>query len=336
MRRRVVLGWLALLLLLAGSAGAAWWRSSQHSGLATALALAPADAQRYAWTDWAAVRQRLGESSLDRLLAKGYDADLTSASAMGTSAAALRDTLGFSPASVSWELLAQSSSGVVDLIGLPDPKAVHRAIEEAGWRPMEDPLRDDMWGDVNGGALTTKLGIAPEFSYLAIRDGVLFASDDAAYLASVLDADDSPAEPIAAVVSAIGDPLSALVYGGDYACGHLAMSQADDVDQAQAAALLREVDGVDPMTAFAMAAEPGGAVRVAMAFEGHARAVHNADARASLASGSAPGQGGDFSERFALGKVEASGDLVTMELRPTNGAAVLSDLTNGPVLFASC
>jgi len=319
-----------LVLLLVGSAGAAWWRASQRSALVTAVALVPADTQRYAWTDWAAVRRTLAEPGLDRLLSKGYDADLTSASAMLSSAAALQDALGFSPATVSWELLAQSTSGVVDVIGLTDPDAVRDAVERAGWTRT-----GTVWGD-EAGTLTVKLGIAPEFSYIAIRDGVLFASDDADHLASVLDAEESPAGPIAEVVSALGDPLSAVVYGGDYACGHLAMSQADDVDQAQAASLLKAVDGVDPMTGFAMAVEPDRGVRVAMAFESHARAVHNADARATLAGGPAPGQGGDFGERFTLGRVEARGDLLTMELRPVKGTAVLSDLSNGPVLFASC
>jgi hypothetical protein len=116
------------------------------------------------------------------------------------------------------------------------------------------------------------------------------------------------------------------------------MSQADDVDQAQGVELIRQAGGVDPMTAFAMAASaaPDRQVTVALGFESHDQAVHNADSRATLAGGPAPGQGGQFSDRFRLGRVEASGRVVTMRLRPMPDAYVLSDLSTGPVLFASC
>ena len=55
-----------------------------------------------------------------------------------------------------------------------------------------------------------------------------------------------------------------------------------------------------------------------------------------LAAGPAPGQGGDFSDRFAVDEVTAEGTLVRMVLDPEPGAFVLSDLSSGPVLFAPC
>ena len=85
-----------------------------------------------------------------------------------------------------------------------------------------------------------------------------------------------------------------------------------------------------------MTKEAGGGLRVAMAFESEAQARTNADTRAVLASGPAPGQGGDFSDRFTLGPVTADGLVVTMELEPVAGNYVLSDLANGPLLFATC
>ena len=66
------------------------------------------------------------------------------------------------------------------------------------------------------------------------------------------------------------------------------------------------------------------------------RRADNADTRARLADGPAPGQGGDFTDLFALGAVTAEGEVVTMELDPVEGSYVLSDLSNGPVLFATC
>ena len=60
-------------------------------------------------------------------------------------------------------------------------------------------------------------------------------------------------------------------------------------------------------------------------------------ARVDLAAGEAPGQGGSFAERFRVVSGEASGELVVMELRPRADREFLfSDITSGPVLFATC
>ncbi len=73
-----------------------------------------------------------------------------------------------------------------------------------------------------------------------------------------------------------------------------------------------------------------------LSFENDDQARTNADTRAVLASGPAPGQGGEFGDRFAVDTVTAEGSLVTMELDPREGEYVLSDLSSGPVLFATC
>ena len=134
----------------------------------------------------------------------------------------------------------------------------------------------------------------------------------------------------------MAEPLSAAVYTGDFACKSLAMAQADEDDQSTADQLIAQAGGVDPLTAFAMAAEPDRQVRVAMAFESDDQARRNADSRAELAAGPAPGQGGDFGERFTLGPVTADGSVVTMELeagrrqpgalRPVDRAGAVRDL----------
>jgi len=62
----------------------------------------------------------------------------------------------------------------------------------------------------------------------------------------------------------------------------------------------------------------------------------NADSRATLARGPAPGQGGTFGDRFRVTSVTAHGSMVVMELAPRPDASVLSDLSTGPVLFATC
>lgn len=327
----------ALVLVAAGLAGFAWWRHSQRGGLAAAVTLVPGDVQRYSWTDWAGVRRALhvpdaehpSADDVEAFLGKGYDADLTSASAMVTSADVLQARLGFSPATARWELFAQSASGAVVVVEPPSTDGIEQALGRAGYQKADHGVWD-------GADAASGLGITPEFSYVAVHDGRVYGSDSADYLDEVLGGGFSPSSSVDQVVGAVGDPVSAVVYSGDYVCGHLAMSQADDVDQAQAAELIRQAGGVDPLSAFAMGASADRVVTVALGFDNHDQAVHDADARAALASGSAPGQGGDFGDRFRLGRVAADGPVVTMRLHPVKGAYVLSDLSTGPVLFASC
>ena len=327
---------LLALVLGAGLAvgGVHWWRAAHRSALVQAMALAPADTQRYLWTDWTAVRAAVAESDLTELLEAAYVADLSSASALVDSADALEDSLGFSPASVAWELSAEAERGsvtVVDL-GSKDESGVERALERSGY------VRDG--GIWDGTAVQAGLGVSPQFSYVAVHEGRVYAGDDRGYLADRLAGGGDPDDHVAAAASALGDPLSAVLFGGDYACSALAMSGADDADRAAGEELIAQAGGVSPLTAFAMGVDssaPGrSVVLVALGFEDHDQAVRDADARAALASGPAPGQGGSFRDRFELGEVKASDDLVTMRLRPAEGAYVVSDLSSGPVLFASC
>jgi hypothetical protein len=345
---------LALVLLAAGVvAGVRWWQQSHRSDLERALAYAPPETARFSWTDWAAVRRELGADlddrssaeDVERLLSDGYDADLTSGSAMVESATVLQQAFGFSPADVDWELLAQSTTGSVLIAGLPDSLDIGElgdGFEELGYqRPDSD---DGVW---NGGEelvsnISTRNGgtLSPQFQYLAL-DGdrhLLLASDSGPYLRDAvaqLD-DDLDDDGLRAVDGAVDEPLSAEVYTGDFACKSLAMAQADEDDQRTADQLVAAAGEVDPLTGFAMAVEPDRQVRVAMAFESDDQARRNADSRARLAAGPAPGQGGDFSERFRLGRVTADGTLLTMELKPVAGSQVLSDLSTGPLLFATC
>lgn len=352
-RRRVVLVGAAVLVLvlLTASAvvGVRWWQERHRTELERALAWAP-DSARYSWTDWAGVRSELSASvsrsssteELSEFLSDAYDADLSSESAMNESAETLQQRFGFSPASVDWELLAQSTSGSVMLAGLPDSistSSLGDTFESLGYeRPSSAGgvwfSSESQLGGI-GGALS------PQFNYLALDDSrhLVMASDNAAYLRDAVRGldDEAPDDTgLRDVVSAVGAPLAAAVYSGDQACRALAMAQADDDDQASAEQQVDAAGGVHPLTGFAMASQPSGRVTVALGLEDDDQARSDADSRSQLASGAATGQGGDFSERFTLGPVTADGRVVTLDLEPVDDSPVLSDLSTGPVLFATC
>ena len=343
MRKRPLIAG-AVIVALAGVAavvGVRVWRDSTGSELEQAAAYAPADAQRLSWTDWAAVRDEVGTDDLQDLLDAGFDADLTSASALVGSAPLLQPRFGFSPATADWELFSQSESGAVVIVRLPDDAdfaEVADTLEDTGFtRPAEE---DGVWA--GGVELLPRIGadLTPELQYVALDadDHLVLTSDTEAYLQETVDTlrrGDTPG-PLSDVLAASGDPLTASVYDGAYTCSALAMSQADAGDQALADRLVEEAGEVNPVTAFAMSVQPDRSVRVALAFENADQARTNADSRAVLAEGPAPGQGGEFGDRFTVQSVTADGDVVTMDLEPRAGSFVFSDLSSGPVLFATC
>jgi hypothetical protein len=318
------------------------WRSAHRTDLQRAMDLAPKDGARYSWTDWSAVRRALGTSSDERLLDEGYDADLTPASSITSSADLLRSAFGFTPSTMSWELLSQSTSGATLLMRVSDPvsfASIRSHLEDAGYVAPEKA--DGVWD----GSAVDGVGGVPILSYVALdEDRHLVATSDAdGFLTQVVGGFGKGSVPssIAHVVDAVGESLAAEVYDGDYTCSKLAMAQASSADEAQGQQLVAEAGKVNPVLAFAMAREPTGAgragdVRVALAFADHDQAVVNATTRAKLASGDAPGQGGTFADRFRLGEVAAHGQVVTMALRPRDRSPVLSDLSTGPLLFATC
>jgi hypothetical protein len=347
--RRLWIVGAVVLALVVGAAGVVWWRHRDRTSFAWAVEHAPGGSQRLSWTDWAAVRrhehahlsQRSSAADLRRFLARAYDDDLSSTSALVTSSAVLQERFGFSPASADWELYSQSYQGAVVMLHLPsadlDDVAAH--LRDLGYREPVEP--DGVWQGGEDLLARISASLTPELQYVALDapDGLVLTSDTAGFLAVAVDAvrgHGTRVTGLGAVVDDAGEPLSAAVYAGSYACGALAMAHAGSADQAQARRLVAAAGEVNPYSAFAMSDQPDGTVRVAFEFESDAAARTNADARAALARGPAPGQGGTFRDRFRELSVTAHGSLVVMELQPRPGASVLSDLSTGPLLFATC
>ncbi len=340
---------VALVIIAAAVVvGIRWWRDSNTTDLERALSMAPHDGEQLSWTDWAGVRSELdldlGDDPTDEdvaeLLDRGFEADLTQSTALGDSAEEIQDVFGFSPATVDWELFSQSTQGAVVMMHLTestDVGAITDALADAGYaEPDED---DGVW--VGGDELLATLGgITPELGHLVVDEErrLILGSDDQEYVedaAADARSADGPSS-LDDVVEATGEPLAAAIYTGEHACAKLAMSQSDPIDQEQATELIRQAGELNPLTGFAISVRPGGDVRVVMSFETDAQARTNADTRATLAGGPAPGKGGDFADLFDLGQVRADGKLVTMDLEPTANGYTFSALKDGPVLFATC
>jgi hypothetical protein len=348
-RKWLLVALVAVVALTLVVVGLRWWQGVRASSFDRAVSLAPAGAQRLTFTDWAAVRRTLdadvdldsSTTKVEQFLADAFEADLSPMSALLESTPAMHENYGFSPATLDWELLTQGADGAAVLMQLPegtDFDALADGFEELGYQRPEDET--GVW---KGGIdLLPSIGtLTPELQYLAIDadQRLVVASDTDSYLAEAMETvtgDADAVEGLEDVTNASGDPVAAAVYDGEVACGSLAMASADAPDQDQAEQLIEAAGPVNPMTGFAMAVQPGGGVRVAMSFESEEQARANADSRAVLASGPAPGQGGDFGDRFELGRVSAEGEVVTMALEPREGEYLLSDLTSGPVLFATC
>ena len=142
--RRAAAAGVVVVVAVVAVVGVHAWRSSHRTDLQKALALAPKDAQRYSWTDWAAVRARLhahvdassSVSAVEGFLSKAYDADLSSSSTISDYAGYTQPHLGFSPANIDWELLAQSTQGAVVVIGAShvDFGRVRSDLERAGFK----------------------------------------------------------------------------------------------------------------------------------------------------------------------------------------------------------
>ena len=349
MRKQLLLAVAVLAALALVVVGIQWWQSLRMSEFQRAISLAPVGAQRLTYTDWAAARQQLDAdldtdspgNDVDQFLADAFEEDLSPMSALLESTPTMHDRFPFSPVTLDWELLSQSEEGAVVLMRLPegtDFDALEDDIERLGYQRPDD--EGDVW--LGGIDLLPSIGIlTPELQYLALDadQRLVVSSDTEDYLRQAMETvtgDADSVEGLDGVVEAMDEPLAAAVYDGQVACSSLAMGSADAADQDEAAQLIAAAGEVNSMTWFAMAVEPGIGVRVAMSFENEDQARANADSRAALASGPAPGQGGDFSDRFRLGTVSAEGSVMTMELEPEDREYLLSDLTSGPVLFATC
>lgn len=354
-RRLVVVA--AAVLVAALAAGLVLWRLLAAGGdYERALGALPDSTLRATYTHWGQVREQAEGAGLGTDASRGevrgfldraFEADLVSTSALAESTYALERRYGFSPLQADWEVLGQDEEGQVVVLAFPDDVdlgPVESRLRELGYAaPPDGPGSGGTW---DGGAdLVAALDpeLTPVQHSMAVlpEDGLVVMSDEPASVTRTVEVvragADSLAGLVEASVAAAGEPVSSVLWASDFACQDLAMAEADPEDQRVAEQLVDRAGGVSPLTGLVIALQPDRSMRVGLSFETSEQASENLQPRVDLAAGDAPGQGGSFADRFRVTEGEAEGETVLLRLTPRQGEDfVFSDITHGPLLFATC
>jgi hypothetical protein len=354
-KRWAVIGIVVVVLAGLVVGGRVLWNRTHRTDLQRALSMVPSSSERIGFTDWAAVRARLGikagqdpsEALVKKLISKAYDSDLSAASSIDDSAVALQLNYSFSPATISWEAYAQSPEGAAMVVQLPSDASMGRIADNL--RSIGYKAPSTATGVWRGGIdLVASIDptITPELQYVVLLadQHVLVSSDTSSYAALAAkvaagDGDSSASvSSVADMAKRIDEPAAAMVWTRDFACSDLAMSQADADSQRQASQLIATAGKVSALSGLVMSMAPDRTLTVGEEFDSSGQAAENLKARARLAVGASVGRGdGSFADDFKLTVARSAGSTVLLDLKPkTKSGFVLSDLYDGPVLFATC
>jgi hypothetical protein len=352
-RRRIVLS--AVLVMALGLAAAVAWRMlSRPTDYERAVGSLPAGTLRATYTDWSAVRDLADGDGLDASssrrevrawLDRAFERDLVSTSAVAESAHALMTAFGASPVDAEWEVLGQGERGQVVVMSFGDDvdlQGVEQRLRRLGYdEPAGGPGSGGTWAGTPELAVSIDPSLTPVQQNFAVlpEDGLVVMSDQAAPVSAAVAVVRGEADAVdeGDLAGAAGEPVTAALWASDFACRDLSMTAADEEDQRVADELVARAGGVSPLTGLVIAQQPDRTVRVALELETEDQAEEDLQARVDLAAGEAPGQGGAFPDRFRVTEGERSGERVELELTPRAGAEfVFSDITSGPVLFATC
>ncbi len=348
------------LALVGAVAVGAWfgWQTLSRTSYERAVATLPESTLRATYTDWASVRELadgsgLGSASTTRdvanFVSRAYDLDLTSTSAVVDATYAMNRRYGFSPIDADWETYGQSREGSVVVMSFDDSvdlEGVERNLRSLGYTPPSGGAGSGgVWAGSADLVATIDPSLTPVFNNVVVLpdEGLVLLSDTAAYASSSASVVDGSAEGldevdgVPALTSEAGEPATAVLFASDFACEALSMASASEDDQAAAEDLIASAGGVSPLAGVVVAMEPDRSLVVGMHFETSDQAADDLRPRVELASGDAVGQGGTFGERFRVEKATSDGNEIVLDLQPAaDDLPLVSDLTEGPLLFASC
>lgn len=355
MQRRVVVlvAFVVLALVLAGLV--AWRVLGARTDYAVAVEALPQSTLRASYTDWESVRLAVGDAApgpaasrreAAAFVDRAYEGDLSGTSAIVGSTYPLQEEFGFSPLDIKWEVYGQSTEGAVDVVRLQDTSdmlGIERRLRTLGYdEPSGGAGRGGTWAGSADLVATIDGDLSPVQQNVVVlaEERLVLMSDSASYAsttAEVVSGDVPSLSSVSGVedlVSVSDEPVNAILWAKDFACEDLGMADADPNDQERADQLT--TDALSPLAGLVMAREQDRSVRVRMRFESSDQASANLQPRVDLASGEAVGQGGTFPDRFSISSAEADGSAVTMVLQPKRRVSLLSEISQGPILFATC
>ncbi len=342
---------VVVVVLVLVSGGLFLIKQERRTPLDEALSMVPAGSLRIGFTDWAQVRARLHPTRLGTrageadFMSKAFDADLSAASSIDDSAAVLQVKYGFSPGTATWEAYAQSRAGATMVLRMPDSADLDEVADHLSDLGYETPSSSG--GVWRGGAdLISSIdsSISPELQYLVLdrKRHLVISSDTAAYAASTAkvaagDAKSLAGSHLAGLAGRVRTDAAAFLWRGGFACQDLSMAQAANSDRDDGDRLVRAAGGIDPLDGLVMGVGTHSRLTVALGFENSRQARANLRPRATLFVGPSPGRGGSYADSFRLTRSRSDGDAVLLDLaaKPDQDFR-LSELSSGPVLFATC
>ena len=311
--------------------------------LERAVALAPAGAERLTWTDWAGVRRELGRRRRRRRRRhRGADElprrrlrrrpDLRRRRCWSRPRRCTSG-FGFSPATLDWELLSQSADGrggdAAAAGRRPTSTSSPTGSRSLGYQRPDDD--DGVWrGRARPAAgRSARSPRSCSTSPSTPTSGWCVASDTEALPAERRSSGDRRADgcrgPRRAWSRRRASRSPPRSTAATYACSALAMGTADAADQDAGRPAGRGGGRGQPAHRLRDGARSPAAT---YGWRCRSRTTTRPGPTPTPArrwpSGPAPGQGGDFADRFRLGQVTAEGEVVTMALRPGRGAATCS------------
>jgi hypothetical protein len=344
-----------VLLTALLAAALVWWLVRGPTGpYADAVDTLGEDTLRSSFTDWSRIGERLdvpnleeaqNQPAVDDFLGLAYDSDLVTGSAQLDVVRGLSLNFGYSLAQAEWEAYGQARDGAVSVLKLTDDvdfDEVRRNLDEAGY---DEPTEDDgVWR--GSGDLVVELEspmTTLQINVLLLDDEhLVLTSDSAGFLEQTRAVIHGEAPSLREVPGV--DPLveaaqgaeSGQLWARDFACEDLALTATSAaVDRDEGSRLVEQAGGVHPLDGLLLARSGGEEATIGMWFDSETDAQDDLQPRTDLARGPAPGQGGDFTERFTIEESRADGRLITMRVRAET-ASFMGDLGQGPVLFASC
>ncbi|MET1038955.1 MAG: hypothetical protein ABW075_11815 [Aeromicrobium sp.] len=345
---------LAPVVVVALALAIGSWASSREpdtrSSLTSALAALPADTLVAGFTDWAAVRERVGVGAVssapvrEALADAASLRDLTTRSVLGGVIADMHEAYGWSAADLEWESYGQASSGAAMVARFTDAVEIDEIEDRLG--ELGYTRDGDVWTIDEAGSTTVGPRLAQTLGHLAFVPGrrLVVAADRPGFVPAVLAAVRGSApsalsvRPLADIAAALAGSDTALLQAPGFGCRATSLADLGPDVQAQAgAALARAGDLVTP--AFTGRGLVDGArsqsIRFVSAFGSPAEAADQLRVREALATGPFIGRTGRVEDTLDLADASTSGSVISLRFRldPDRGAFMSGE---GPVLFASC